>query len=109
MMPMEIEGNDPRGLLPDIVDDGKFMILNPLYSQVHYLSRNMMTMEKVGQSEEPHGQEIDPQETIDRPVVIGQLGDMKKNAVKGAHRANCKMTTCHISTSRTKKRIMHRA
>jgi hypothetical protein len=71
MMPVEIEGNDPRGLLPDVFDDGKFVVFNPLYSQVHNLSGNVMTLEKVGQSEEPHGQEIDPDETIDRPVVIG--------------------------------------
>jgi hypothetical protein len=82
MMPVEIECNDPRGLIPDIFDDGKFVVFNPLYSKVHHFSGNVMTMEKVGQSEEPHGQEIDPHETIDRPVVIGQLGDMKKNAVK---------------------------
>jgi hypothetical protein len=82
MMPVEIDGNDPRSLLSDIFDDGKFVVFNPLHSQVHNLSGNVMTLEKVRQSEEPHGQEIDPDEMIDRPVVIGQLGNMKEETVK---------------------------
>ena len=49
---------------------------------MHDLSGDAAALEKVGQSEESHGQEIDPDEMIDRPVVIGQLGNMEKNTVK---------------------------
>jgi hypothetical protein len=40
-----------------------------------------MTLEKVGQSEKPHGQEGNPDIIIDRPVIVGQLRDMEKNKV----------------------------
>jgi hypothetical protein len=65
---------------------------------VYDLGGNAMALKEVGQSEEPHGEEVDPDEMMDRPVVIGQLGDMKKNTVKGSHRANCKMLARNIST-----------
>jgi hypothetical protein len=81
MVPVEIDGNDPRSLLPDIFDDRKSVIFNPFHSQVYDLGGNAMTLEKVGQPKESHGQEIDPDEMIDGPVVISQLGDMKKNTV----------------------------
>jgi hypothetical protein len=64
-----------------------------------------MPLEKIGQSEESHGKEVDPDEMMDRPVVIGQFGDMKKNTVKCSHRANCKMPTRNISTVSQKNRV----
>jgi hypothetical protein len=103
MVPVEVDGDDSRGLLPDIVDDRKTMIFNPFHSHVDDLGGNAMALKEVGQSEEPHGQEVDPDEMMDRPVVIGQLGDMKKDTVKCSHRANCKMPESNISTSHTKK------
>jgi len=90
-MPVEIDGNAPRVLLSDIFDDGKFVILDPLHPHVHDLSGDVMTLEKVGQPEEPHGQEIDPDEIIDRSVVIGQLGNMEEETVHLFHRRDCKM------------------
>jgi hypothetical protein len=42
-------------------------------------------VEEVGQSEKPHGQEVDPDEMTDRPVIIGQFGDMEKNKIKATH------------------------
>jgi len=81
MVPVKIEGNDPRSLLSDMIDDGKMGILNPFNSHMYDLGGNAMTLEKVGQPKESHGQEIDPDEMIDGPVVISQLGDMKKNTV----------------------------
>ena len=44
-----------------------------------------MTLEKVGQSKEPHRQEVDPDEMTDRPVIIGQFGDMEKNKINATH------------------------
>jgi hypothetical protein len=99
MVPVEVHRNDPGGLLPEIVDDREIVIFNPLYPQVDDLGGNTMTLEKVGQSEEPHGQEVDPDEMTDRPVIIGQFGDMEKNRIKAAHGGNCKMLIRHISTS----------
>jgi hypothetical protein len=58
-----------------------------------------MALKKIGQSQEPHGQEVDPDEMTDRPVIIGQFGDMEKNKVKATHGGNCKMLSPHISTS----------
>jgi hypothetical protein len=52
---------------------------------VYDLGRNAMTLEKVGQPEEPHGQEVDPDEMTDRPVIIGQFGNMEKNKIKTTH------------------------
>jgi hypothetical protein len=63
------------------------------------LGGNTITLEEIGQSKEPHGQEVDPDEMIDRPVVIGQLGNMEENTIKFSHRGNCKMLTGYISTS----------
>jgi hypothetical protein len=107
MVPVEVHGHDSRGLLPDIVDDGEFVILNPFHPHVHNLSGNAMTLEKIGQSEEPHGKEVDPDEMMDRPVVIGQLRDMKKNTVKCSHRPNCKMLIDNISTLSQKNLMTH--
>jgi hypothetical protein len=98
MVPVEVHGHDSRGLLPDIVDDGEFVILNPFHPHVHNLSGNAMTLEKIGQSEEPHGKEVDPDEMMNRSVVIGQLRDMEKNTVECSHRPNCKMLIDNIST-----------
>jgi hypothetical protein len=98
MVPVEVHRNDPRGLLPEIFDDREIVIFNPFDSQVDDLGGNAIALEKVGQSEEPHGQEVDPDEMTDRPVIIGQLGDMEKNNVRFSHRGNCKMPTRNIST-----------
>jgi hypothetical protein len=66
---------------------------------VYDLGGNAMTLEKVGQSKEPHGQEVDPDEMTDRPVIIIQFGDVEKNKIKAIHGGNCKMLTRNISTS----------
>ncbi len=54
MMPMKINGNDPRRLLSDIFNDGKTLILNPLHSEVDNLGRDPLSLKKVGQSKESH-------------------------------------------------------
>jgi hypothetical protein len=102
MVPVEVHRDDPGGLLPEIFDDREIVIFNPLYSQVYNLSGKTMALEKVGQSEEPHGQEVDPDEMTDRPVIIGQFGDMEKNEIKVTHGGNCKMLTRSISTEAQK-------
>jgi hypothetical protein len=102
MVPVEVHRNDPRGLLPEIFDDREIVIFNPFDSQVDDLGGNAIALEKVGQSEEPHGQEVDPDEMTDRPVIIGQLGDMEKNKIGTTHGGNCKMLPPHISTSSQK-------
>jgi hypothetical protein len=85
MVPVEVQGDDPRGLFSEILNDGKIVVLNPLHSQVDDLSGNTTTLENVGQSEESHRQEVDPDEMIDRPVIIGQLGNMEKNNIRATH------------------------
>jgi hypothetical protein len=85
VVPVEVHRNDPGVLVPEIIDDGEMVIFNPFYSQVDDLSGNALTLEKVRQSEEPHGQEIDPDEMTDRPVIIGQLGDVEKNKIEATH------------------------
>jgi hypothetical protein len=102
MVPVEIHGNDPRGLLPEIFDDREIVIFNPFYSQVYDLGGNAIALQKVGQSQEPHGHEVDPDEMTDRPVIIGQLGDMEKKKFGTTHGGNCKMLPPHISTSSQK-------
>jgi hypothetical protein len=82
---MKVEGDDPRSLFPKILNDGKIVIFNPLHSQVDDLSGNAMALEKVGQSEESHGQKVDPDEMVDRPIIIGQLGDMEENKIRATH------------------------
>jgi hypothetical protein len=98
MVPVEVHRNDPGGLLPEIFDDREIVIFNPFYSQVYDLGGNTMALEKVGQSEEPHGQKVDPDEMTDRPVIILQFGNMEKNKIGTAHGGNCKMLTRSIST-----------
>jgi hypothetical protein len=85
MVPVEVHRNDPGGLLPEIFDDREIVIFNPLYSQVYDLGGDAMTLEKVGQSEESHGQEVDPHKMTDRPVIIGHFRDMEKNKIKATH------------------------
>jgi hypothetical protein len=70
---------------------------------MHNLGGDVVTLEEVSQSEESHGQKVDPNKIINRPVVIVQLGDMEKNTVKFSHWGNCKMPTGYISTSPQKK------
>jgi hypothetical protein len=65
---------------------------------VYDLGGNAMTLEKISQAEKSHREEVDPDEMIDRPVVIVQFGDMEKNTVEYSHRANCKMPVWNIST-----------
>jgi hypothetical protein len=96
MVPVEVQGDDPRGLLSQIVDDGKIVVFNPFHSQVDDLGGNTATLQNVGQSKESHGQEVNPDEMADRPVIIGQLGDMEKNKIKATHGGNCKMLTRDI-------------
>jgi hypothetical protein len=103
MVPVEVDGNNSRVFLFDIFDDRKMMILNPFHSHMHNLGGDVVTLEEVSQSEESHGQKVDPNKIIDRPVVIIQLGDMEKNTVKSSHWGNCKMSTGYISTSLQKK------
>jgi hypothetical protein len=98
MVPVEVQGDDPRGLLSQIVNDGKIVVFNPFHSQVNDLGGNTATLQNVGQSKESHGQEVDPDEMADRPVIIGQLRDMEKNKIKATHGGNCKMPMRHIST-----------
>jgi hypothetical protein len=102
MVPVEVHRYDPRRLLAKILNDGKMVIFNPLHSHVYDLSGYATALEKVSQSEEAHGQEIDPDEMIDRPVIVDQLGDMEKNNVRSSHRGNCKMLIRTISTSSKK-------
>jgi hypothetical protein len=102
VVPVEVQGDDPRGLLPKILNDGKIVIFNPLHSQVDDLGGNTTTLEKVGQPEEAHGQKVDPDEMMDRPVIVGQLGNMEKNKIKATHGGNCKMLTRDISTEAKK-------
>jgi hypothetical protein len=85
MVPVEVQSENPRRLFSNIFDDRKSTIFNPLHSQVYDLSRNAMVLKNVGQPEEPHGEEVDPGEMIDRPVVIGQLRNMEKNAGEFSH------------------------
>jgi len=107
VMPVEVDGKNSGRLLSEVFDNRKSLILNPFHAHVYDLGRNVMTLEKIGQSEEPHGKEVDPDEVTDRPVVIRELGDMEKNTVKCSHRANCKMPTRNISTLSQKNRMMH--
>jgi len=92
MVPMKIEGNDPRGLFLDLIKDGKMMIFDPFHSQMNDLAGNVLTLEKVGQSEESHRQEIDPQKMTNRPIVVSQLGDVQEETIHSFHRGNCKMS-----------------
>jgi len=85
MVPVEVQGDDSRGLLAEIFNDRKMVVFNPLYSQVDDLGGNALTLEKVGQPEESHGQEVDPDEMADRTVIIIQLGNMEKNKIKTTH------------------------
>jgi hypothetical protein len=45
-----------------------------------------MALKKIGQAEESHGHEVDPDELIDWPVIIGQLRNMEKNTGDCSHR-----------------------
>jgi len=98
MMPMKINGNDPRRLLSDIFNDGKTLILNPLHSQVDNLGRDPLSLKKVGQSKESHREKVDPNELINGSVVIDKFRDMNEKAVYSFHRGNCKMSEMRIST-----------
>jgi hypothetical protein len=91
MVPVEIEGNDSWSFFPNIIEDRKIVIFDPLHSDVYDLGRNVMTLEKVGQSKESHRQEVDPDKLINGPIVISQLGDVDEEAVHSFHRENCKM------------------
>jgi len=47
VMPVEIEGNDSRGLFAKIVENGELAILNPFQSQVDDLGRDVMSCETI--------------------------------------------------------------
>jgi len=98
MVPMKIEGNDSRGFFSNIIEDGKITICDPLDSQMYDLAGNVLTVEKVGQSEHSHGQEVNPNKLTNGPIVISQLGDVEEEAVYSFHRGNCKMFGESIST-----------
>jgi hypothetical protein len=85
MVPVEVQGDDSRGFLAKIFNDRKMAVFNPLHSQVDDLGGNALTLKKVGQSEESHGQEVDPDEMADRTVIIGQFGDVEKDKIKVTH------------------------
>jgi hypothetical protein len=70
MMPMKIDGYDLRILLSDIIHDGKMWVFDPLHSQVDNLRRDALSMKRIGQPEETHREEIDPDKLIDGPIVI---------------------------------------
>jgi hypothetical protein len=70
MVPVKIDRNHPGGFLPDIGEDGKIAIFDPFHSHMYDLSRNALTVKEVGQSEESHRQEVDPDKLINGPIVI---------------------------------------
>jgi len=70
MVPVKIDGNDARILLPDIVNHGKRVVLDPFYSQMDDLRRDALSVQRIGQSEESHRKEIDPDKLIDGPIVV---------------------------------------
>jgi len=76
MVPVEIESNDSWSFFPNMIEDRKIVIFDPLHSHVYNLSENAMTLEKVSQSEESHRQEVDPDKLINGPIVISQPGDV---------------------------------
>jgi hypothetical protein len=76
MVPMKIEGNHSRVFFSNIIEDRKIVIRDPLDSQMYDLTGNVMTVEKVGQSEQSHWQEIDPDKLPNGAIVISQLGDV---------------------------------
>jgi hypothetical protein len=76
MVPMKIEGNNSRFFFSNIIKDRKLTIYDPLDSQMYDLAGNVLTLEKLGQSEQSHRQEVDPEKLINRPIVISQLGDV---------------------------------
>jgi hypothetical protein len=92
MVPMEIDGNDSGGFLSNIIKDGKIVIFDPLHSQVDDLGGNTMALEKVGQSEESHWKEVDPDKLTNGPIVIFQLGDVEEKTIHSFHRGNYKMS-----------------
>jgi hypothetical protein len=96
MVPVKIDGDDPRGFFLDIVDDWEIRILDPLHSRVDHLRRDLMLLEKVRQPEKTYGKEIDPDTLIEGSIVIPELRDVKKKAIH--HRRDCKMSPEAIST-----------
>jgi hypothetical protein len=109
MVPVKIEGYNPRGFFANIINDRKIVIFNPFYSHMYDLGRNTMTLKEVGQSEESHWQEVDPDKLINRPIVISQLGDVKEETVHSFHRGNCKMSSRGFSTpSPITSSLLHR-
>jgi hypothetical protein len=76
MVPMKIESNHSRVFFSNIIEDRKIVIRDPLDSQMYDLVRNVVALEKVGQSEQSHRQEIDPDKLPNGPIVISQLGDV---------------------------------
>jgi len=57
-----------------------------------------MGMEEIGQCEESHRQEVNPEMMMDGPIVIDQLGNVEKKTIQSYHRGNCKMSESMNST-----------
>jgi hypothetical protein len=44
-----------------------------------------VTVKEVGDRQNPHWKEIDPQELANGPVIVGQFRDVKKEAIHFSH------------------------
>jgi hypothetical protein len=86
MVPMKIEGHHPGCLLLDIVEKGKIVIFDPFHPRMHNLGGNVIALEKVSQSEESHGQEVDPDEFAQGPIIVFPFRDMEEETVHFSHR-----------------------
>jgi len=85
MMPVKVEGNDLGGSLSEVIEKGKVGIFDPFHSQVNHFGGDLVPMEKIRQGQEPHGEEVNPDERTDGPVIVVQLGDMDKEAIQFFH------------------------
>jgi hypothetical protein len=54
MMPVEIEGNDSWVFFPNIIENRKIVIFDPLHSHVYNLGGDTIPLKKVSQSEKSH-------------------------------------------------------
>jgi hypothetical protein len=86
MMPVEIEGNDPGRFFLYLFKNIVAWVFNPFHTQVNDLGGNVLAVEKIGQPKKPHGKEIDPNELVNGPIIILQLGDMEEETVHLFHR-----------------------
>jgi hypothetical protein len=70
MMPVKIDGYDLRPLPLDVIQNGEMRVFNPLHSKMDNLRRDTFSVEHIGQPEETHGKEIDPDKLIDGSIVV---------------------------------------